>query len=677
MVLKRHPYIIATIIATLLAVVVWFCVPKEYTAITKLSDENKEVDLIVGYNKTLSRLKNLKGLENKGINDMGVYSKILHSEDFVRTISQIKVHDRNIKYGDYLAVTDTIETITNRIGYNYNNNLDILTIGFTDNDPKVAAYMLSKVVEHLQNTINRNRQAIVGEMLDNAINEYKRSSKEYKKAQHEYSMFMDANLLLKTPSLKQKGAALENEMKMAYKQCEEATIQYVRQRALKQRAYFSFATLVPVEVSDTPNNYVAWYIIIAILIAVCSVKVYRLYKEHITISFGDVFSPWAITITVWAAMLILLMFRNHKLLYAPSEQFYYSLLLWLTGFCVFSVIFYNSSISKYKNVEQNDASRIELSTLNIKFFNILFILSIIITPLYVMKIYEVVLMLGTEDFMYNVRIYAVNGNTNLGLLDYSVTINISLLIVSLKGYPRIKKYQVVWACFACILNALAIMEKGGILIVFFCIMYVLYERKKIKIRSAIIITAAIIVLFFIFNLMRGEEDSEYRNEETLLGFITMYILSPPVAFCELVQDVEYQFAARTLPTIYYLLNKYVADIYIVYDRLQQFVAIPIPTNVYTVLQPFYQDFGYIGVMTGGSIYGLIYGVMYGKMRRGNDFSKCLYLYFAYVLAIQFFQENIFTMGLYVPRIMFFTYICTQKKFTFKPVEKTVNEGSIL
>lgn len=102
----------------------------------------------------------------------------------------------------------------------------------------------------------------------------------------------------------------------------------------------------------------------------------------------------------------------------------------------------------------------------------------------------------------------------------------------------------------------------------------------------------------------------------------------------------------------------------VYDRLQPFVFIPIPTNVYTIFQPFYQDFGYRGVAVWSVIYGLICGHLYAKKYNGNSFANCLYLYFAYILVLQFFQENLFTVGLYVPRIMFFTYLCTQKTFTF-------------
>ena len=68
--MKRHPYILATVIATLLALVVWLCVPKDYTAVTKLSDEYKETELAIGFSSAKAYLKNAMGGANSGINDM-------------------------------------------------------------------------------------------------------------------------------------------------------------------------------------------------------------------------------------------------------------------------------------------------------------------------------------------------------------------------------------------------------------------------------------------------------------------------------------------------------------------------------------------------------------------------------------------------------------------------------
>ena len=119
--LKKHPYIVATLLATILAIVVWMCVPKEYTAITKLSDEYKEIDLAIGLNDMKANIRKLMGEGNSGMNDMALYCKIVNTEDFARKLALKQVPNKNMTYGEYLTEKDTIENILERINYNYSS----------------------------------------------------------------------------------------------------------------------------------------------------------------------------------------------------------------------------------------------------------------------------------------------------------------------------------------------------------------------------------------------------------------------------------------------------------------------------------------------------------------------------------------------------------------------------
>lgn len=665
--MKRHPYPIAFVIAMLLAVVVWLCVPETYTATTRLSDEYKEMDIAIGMDRMKAKIREVAGSDETGINDMGVYSRVLKSEDFARLISQKKVPERNIDYGTYLGKSDTIEAIQDNINYNYNSKQSTLIIGFTDSDPAIAASMLDSVTTQLQNFITSRRQGYTKALLSNASRNYREAREKYDAARKEYAQYIDTHVNTKIEREEQEANRLSEEVKLASDRLKECVEQYVRAESLSNRAYYSFTVIQPSSVPLESDKHLYNYLFGAVIIFILLMLVQLLYKKSkqpggISVDFGGLSSPWAITLIIWGSILIALQLRDPELLEAPDEQFYISLVIWLLLFCFVAFVTFTLS-RKIEGAASNSGSGIEITDLNRYAYYLLLLLSIVMTPLYVKKVYDIVLMFGTEDFMHNVRSFAVYGDANMGFLEYSITINISLLLVSLYGYPKIKKWQIGWACAACMLNALAIMEKGGFLTVFFCLMFVLYERKVIKLRSVGLFSVVVLLFFFMFNIMREETDSDYSKNESLLGFIAMYILSPPVAYCHLSEDVIYQFSARTTPMLYYLLNKYWADIFMVYDRLQPFVFIPIPTNVYTIFQPFYQDFGYRGVAAWSVIYGLICGFLYAKKCDGNSFANCLYLYFAYILALQFFQENLFTVGLYVPRIMFFTYLCTQKTFT--------------
>ena len=163
--MKRHPYILVTIIATLLAIVVWLCVPKEYTAITKVSDEYKETELAIGFNSIKAHLKNAMGGANTGINDMAIYSKVLQTTDFARQIAHMQVPGKGITYGTYLGKEDTTEAIIDAINYNYSSRQETLTISFTDSDPVVASQMLDSVTVLLQQMITRHRHTVVDSAL--------------------------------------------------------------------------------------------------------------------------------------------------------------------------------------------------------------------------------------------------------------------------------------------------------------------------------------------------------------------------------------------------------------------------------------------------------------------------------------------------------------------------------
>lgn len=679
--LRKHPYIFATIIATLLAVIVWLCVPREYTAVTKLSDEYKETDLAIGLNKLQARINEANS--NKGINDMGTYCQLLKTDDFARSISHKQVPGKYMDYGHWVMrdryfwqSKDTIETIKDCINYNYSNKQETLIIGFTDSDATIAAQMLDSVTSQLQNLITEDRHKKNQDLIQMYKKRHLSLIKKHKYAQESYTKFYDAHNDPNSQLERQELNYLERNVQLTYEELKKSTENIIRQEALSHRASPSFAIVQPTVVPTKSNAHLIEYVLSFIFVALLLVYWITLYLQRkktniCSFDLGGSTSPWIITIAVWGGMLILLQFRNPALLNAPKEQFYISLALWLLFFCITSIITYNLMEGGKSVIKDTTSIGIKFSDLNMYAYIFLLFLSIVMTPLYVKKIYDVTLLFGTEDFMYNVRNYAVYGDLNVGILSYSVPINISLLLVSLWGYPRIKLWQVIWACAACILNSLAIMEKGGIFTVFFCVLFVLYERRYIKARTIGVFSIAILLFFFYFNLMRAEDDGDYQKEETLMGFIAMYILSPPVAYGEISQDVIHQFAARTVPTLYYLINKYGTDLYIVYDRLQPFVYVPVATNVYTIFQPFFQDFGYIGVASAATIYGFISGILYRKACNGHAFSKCLYLYLAYILVLQFFQENLFTIGLFIPELMLFTYLCTQESITLSQKENDI------
>ena len=653
--MKRHPYILATTIATLTAILVWIVVPKDYTAFTKLSDEYKETELAVGLSVIQAHIKEVTGSADSGINDMEIYSKVLKSADFARCIAGKTVSGKGITYGAYLDEEDTIEAVQDAIVYNYIHSQETLSISFTDRDPVVASQMLDSVTVELQRIITRHRREIIAAALKNAEKEVGRTKKKYELALQRYAGFADSHTKVKTPTMKLQEQALEEELKNAHSFYRKATENYVRQEALSQRYQMAFAVIQDNTMPQTANNHLIGYILSFIILALFFTYIIQ-HRKNINLKainsgrLSNLFSPWALTIGIWALILGLYYLLDTDL-YPITSQFYYCLIIWIPIFCISAFVTYIiTPVNKITLVRKDSDST------SLLLFNILFIISLIITPLYVYKVMQIVMMFSSEDLLGNIRTLAIYGE-GVGFLGYSNVLNQSLFVVAIWAYPRVPLWKIVVLAFACLLNSLAIMEKGTIFFVFVCIMFVLFEKKVIRMRSIVLAGVTLVGFFYIFNLARASEGSDYQQNETLLDFFAMYALSPPVAFCQLQPEVTPQFGTNTFETIYLFLKRFGEDV-VVKDKLQEFVFVPISTNVYTLFQPFYIDFGHKGIALFATIYGFISGWLYRLHSASDGFGRCMYTYIVTVLVLQFYQENIFLSMVFVIQFTFFVYILT-------------------
>ncbi len=378
----------------------------------------------------------------------------------------------------------------------------------------------------------------------------------------------------------------------------------------------------------------------------------------IFLKVGDAFSPWTITTAIWLAIVVMFQFQG-DLLYPLGDQFYTCLAIWLPILCISSLITYYVMPRTYAKSESRFSS-LEINTL---LFNFFYVISMVITPLYLYKILQVVMMFDSSDLLNNIRLLAVYGDENYGFLTYSYVFNQVLLVIAIWRYPRMPLWQLGTIIVANLMSAFAIMEKGMLFFLFITVLYVLYQKGIVKIRSIFIYSALLIIVFFIINSARSiTEDSDPNEEITFLDFFAIYVLSPSVAFEQVTEDLTPQFGSHTFQVIYLFLNRFGGD-YEVNAKLQEFVWVPLPTNVYTVFQPFFEDFKYRGVAFFALVYGVFSGYVYRLARNGNSIGKALYAYVVYVLALQFFQENIMMSLVTVIQFIFFTVLVCQQQFT--------------
>jgi oligosaccharide repeat unit polymerase len=73
--------------------------------------------------------------------------------------------------------------------------------------------------------------------------------------------------------------------------------------------------------------------------------------------------------------------------------------------------------------------------------------------------------------------------------------------------------------------------------------------------------------------------------------------------------------------------------------LQPYIKTPVLTNVYTVYQPYFLDFSYVGVVLIQFFLGLLHGHIYKRAVSGSAFFVTLYGLSLYPLVMQFFQDQ--------------------------------------
>jgi len=393
--------------------------------------------------------------------------------------------------------------------------------------------------------------------------------------------------------------------------------------------------------------------ILIIIVLAVMVVAFRLLK------LGSWFSPWTLTAAIWLGIMILIQLQG-DMLYPLTDQFRISLALWVPILCGSALITYHGMGVR----EANDTSHATQSGASFSplLYNLLYVISMVLTPLMLLQIIKVVSQFDATDLLFNIRTLAVEGEQNYGFLLYSFVLNQVLLVVGLWEYPRVPLWQLLTIYLATFLNFFAILEKGILFFALVCTLFVLYEKKVIKARSIAIAIGLVVVVFFVITIARQIQSEDTGEEMTFFDFIIIYITSAPVAYGRVVEDLSTQFGSHTFSIVYLFLDRFGFDVE-VNTKLQEFVFVPLPTNVYTIFQPFFQDFGQRGVAFFALVYGVASGWAYRLYREGNGPARCLYTYLAEVLILQFYQENIFQSMVVFGQFVFFSFLLTQNKFT--------------
>lgn len=361
----------------------------------------------------------------------------------------------------------------------------------------------------------------------------------------------------------------------------------------------------------------------------------------------NIFSPWTVNLLHWG-LIVLLLLVLPTTLWPLTQRFWISLCLWIFFFSISSLLVgWRETPLPLTDVP---------FTFNQVVYNIFLCVSIVITPLYLYEMYKLTLDFGLDNMMYSARMVALDQDTKIGIVRYSILINQALFVTTVFAGKQISWWKHVLVTILYASCGLAIMEKGVFIFMGIIAVMVYYMRGMIRVRHIIVVGLLFIMSSFIFTIARSDDFESINDKSSFSEFFEVYLLASPVAYSYMSEETSNQWGVNTFSQFYMLANKLHAGQYEERKKLQEFIDVPLMTNTYTVFQPFYLDFGQWGVAIFAIIYGILLGLSYRSFRGGNSYAALLYAYLLVMLCTQFHQEEIFTSFIRTMQYCFFAFL---------------------
>lgn len=370
--------------------------------------------------------------------------------------------------------------------------------------------------------------------------------------------------------------------------------------------------------------------IVFIITLLCLALSYRYSK--------NIFAPAVYTNLIWMVCILVFLVVPNSL---PSLtlRFCGCLTLWILGLTIFSLLTQRVKLK----VDENP---VEASKLVRDIYLIISICSSYI----LFDFYKDVLTYGLYDNIFiNLRLAAVGKLPpyftepfsqkygGVASLIWGVCYTLEILYFKRKTWYRF--FIIFLIVF---IHGFITVSKSVFVDFFILSLVVLYLKKKVKLKTLIIVGGCLVALLLSIQTLR--HGGNFFNIEERYGFITLYLSSSMSAFDVVEPMSSEHIGENTFRILYYIAEKLGISSIEPINPILPFIKEPIVTNTYTIMYPFYRDFGAIAVFIFSCIYGLFFGYIYNKMEVNNrsNWYLILYVTFFTYLFYQYSSECILT-----------------------------------
>lgn len=223
-----------------------------------------------------------------------------------------------------------------------------------------------------------------------------------------------------------------------------------------------------------------------------------------------------------------------------------------------------------------------------------------------------------------------------------------------------------------ILNILLMVISMAKSTIFFTVLasfIVIGFRQRISLKRILIVGLVLFAGMASFQLLRAAEKD---SGKMISDMFYVYVFGGIPALDQVVNsEMVSERPGQNIFAIYYNMQaKFAGDERPKKENLNDitddgYLYVPLPTNVYTVIGPFWLDYGWGGIIFFGFIVGSMAGVFYRLARKGALWAIILYAYMGCVLLLQFFGEYIFTNLSYLLQLIILSVIAYKFNYILK------------
>lgn len=422
-------------------------------------------------------------------------------------------------------------------------------------------------------------------------------------------------------------------------------------------------------------------LIYSLILIIFLILIISYFFNHDILFPANILSFSFLIFTIYASLLMREL--NDFMLYKT----FFILIVFIGLFALFSNTSYFISNKLYLVSNDNASEKKRISFINISSNKALLILIIQIIILIIVTVY-LKKMLGSinsqtlAEFREATEYHDKNFNYSIPywiqlLINFSkFTSFFSMFVLINNHFSNIKKYQnkiiLIISSFIFIpLMVLSASRYGFIIFILYSLFLYVYFSEYLNrniYRPLCYIFISIVFVSWIFKLM-GQFIGRTENS------IVMYIGGSIVSFNNFIRLYPYTphqynvlFGENTFNTFYEGLKKLHLIMQTPKTDVHQFNAVNYHAigNVYTTLRPFYEDFGFTGIIMFAIILGIIFGILYCKIRSvklsGMSILLLIYAMISGTLMLSPYAESIFGTFLSLGFVINVLMLLLLKKF---------------